>query len=85
MAAAPTPMEATMPKLTDTQLIILSAAAQRDSGALLPLPKVPEIEPRTLTRAFRALLKRDLVAEQPAAPGRRIFAMLIRTRTAHPP
>jgi hypothetical protein len=57
-----------MPKLTDTQLVILSAAAQRDGGALLPPPKRLKIEPRTLTRAFRALLKKDLVSEQPAPP-----------------
>ncbi len=28
-----------MPKLTDTQLVILSAAAQRQDSAVLPLPK----------------------------------------------
>ncbi len=28
-----------MPKLTDTQLVILSAAAQRDGGTVLPLPE----------------------------------------------
>ena len=28
-----------MPKLTDTQLVILSTAAQRDDGAVQPLPK----------------------------------------------
>jgi hypothetical protein len=33
-----------MPKLTDTQLVILSAAAQRRDRAVLPLPKSPKIK-----------------------------------------
>jgi hypothetical protein len=57
-----------MPKLTDTQLVILSAAAQRDDGALLPTPKGLEIEPRSVTRVFGGLLKKGLAAEQPAPP-----------------
>jgi len=28
-----------MPKLSDSQLVVLSAAAQRDDGITLPLPK----------------------------------------------
>ncbi len=28
-----------MPKLSDSQLVILSAAARRQDGAVLPLPK----------------------------------------------
>ncbi len=35
MAAAPKPKEALMPKLTDTQLVILSAAARRKDRAVL--------------------------------------------------
>ena len=57
-----------MPKLTDTQIVILSAAAQRVGGALLPPPTRLKIEPRNLTRVFKALLKKGLAAEQPAPP-----------------
>src|SRR5262245_53634830 len=54
-----------MPKLTDTQLIILSAAAQRDGGAALPLPK--SIKHRAVNRVLKSLLDKCLLAEQPAA------------------
>ena len=57
-----------MAKLTDLQLVLLSAAAQRDDGALLPLPKRLKIEPGALTRVLKGLLKKGLVAEQPAPP-----------------
>jgi hypothetical protein len=57
-----------MAKLTDLQLVLLSAAAQRDGGALLPLPKRLKIESGALTRVLKGLLKKKLVAEQPAPP-----------------
>jgi hypothetical protein len=57
-----------MARLTDTQLVVLSAAAQRADGALLPLPKRLKIEPGALTRVMKGLLKKGLVAEQPAPP-----------------
>ena len=57
-----------MPRLTDTQRVLLSGAARRDDGALLPLPKHVEIEPRTLTRVLKGLLEKGLVREQPATP-----------------
>lgn len=57
-----------MAKLTDLQLVLLSAAAQRDGSALLPLPKRLKIEPGALTRVLKGLLKKGLVAEQPAPP-----------------
>ena len=52
-----------MAKLTDLQLVLLSAAAQRDGGSLLPLPKRLKIEPGALTRVLKGLLKKKLVAE----------------------
>ena len=55
-----------MPKLTDTQLVILSAAAKRDDGLILPLPKKLKLEPDTATGIFKNLIKKKLVAEQPA-------------------
>jgi len=57
-----------MPRLTDNQLVLLAGAAKRDDGALLPLPKRVQIEPRTLTRSLKGLLKKGLVREQPATP-----------------
>lgn len=57
-----------MPRLTDTQLVLLSNAAKRDDGALLPLPKRVTIEARTLTRVLKGLLKKGLVREQSATP-----------------
>lgn len=54
-----------MSKLTDTQLVILSAAAKRDDGLILPLPKKLKLDPDTATGIFKALIKKKLVAEQP--------------------
>lgn len=56
-----------MPKLTDTQLVILSAAAQRDDGAVLPLPKSLKINKGAVARVLQSLVKHGLLAEQPAA------------------
>lgn len=61
--------EATMPKLTDTQLVILSAAAARDGGAVLPLPDTMKLKGGATTSVLKGLLKKGLVAEQPAALG----------------
>ena len=56
-----------MAKLTDAQLIILSAAAQREDGAALPLAKGLKLQGAAATRALGALVKVKLLAEQPAA------------------
>ena len=55
-----------MPKLTDTQLVILAAAAQREDGAVLPLPTSLKLVGGALTSVLKSILKKDLVAEQPA-------------------
>jgi len=57
-----------MAKLTDTQLVILSAAAQRDGGAVLPLPKSLKIKGRAVTKVLEGLRMKNLLEEQPAAP-----------------
>jgi DNA-binding MarR family transcriptional regulator len=67
MAAAPKLKEALMPKLTDTQLVILSAAAQRHDSAILPLPKSLKVPKAAATTVLKSLLKNGLVAERPAA------------------
>ena len=46
-----------MPKLTDAQLMILSAAAQRDSGAALPLPRSLKIKGAAVTKMLEGLRK----------------------------
>ncbi len=56
-----------MSKLTDTQLVILSAAAQRESGAVLPLPKSLKARGDAITKALEGLRKKGLLEEQPAA------------------
>ncbi len=58
-----------MTKLTDTQLVILSAAAGRDDRAVLPLPKSLKISKGVSTSVLKTLLKKELVEETPAALG----------------
>ncbi len=62
-----------MPKLTDTQLVILSAASQRDDGAVLPLPDSLKIKAGAVTSVLKSLLKKGLVAEQPAVQGSEVW------------
>ncbi len=56
-----------MPKLTDTHLVILSAAAERDGGAALPLPKSLKADKAAIAKSIKSLVKRGLIAERPAA------------------
>ncbi len=56
-----------MPKLTDSQLVILSAAARRKDGAVLPLPRSLQVNKAAATTVIKGLLKKGLVAERPAA------------------
>lgn len=58
-----------MSKLTDAQLVILSAASQRKDGALLPLPKSLKLNKGALTTVLNSLLKQGLIGERPAARG----------------
>jgi len=53
-----------MTKLTDTQIIVLSAAAARDHGSIHPLPD--NLKGGAVTKVVHALLKAGLIAE--AAP-----------------
>ncbi len=56
-----------MPKFTDSQLVILSAAAKRADGTVLPPPKSLKLKGGAATSVLKSLLKKGLVAEQPAA------------------
>jgi len=55
-----------MPKLTDTQLVILSAAAQRDDRAVLPLPNSLKIKGAAVAKTLESLIKKGLLEEAPA-------------------
>ncbi len=57
-----------MPKLTDTHLVILSAAARRQDGAVLPLPKSLKIKGGAVTKTLESLRKKGLLEERPATP-----------------
>ena len=54
-------------KLTATQLIILAAAAKRDDGAILPLPKKLKLDSQAGATVFQDLLKKRLIAEKAAS------------------
>lgn len=66
IAAAPATKEPTMPKLTDSQLVILATAAERQDGAVLPPAKSLKLNTGAVTTVLKSLLKRDLLAERPA-------------------
>jgi hypothetical protein len=48
-----------MTRLSDAQLVILSAAAQRDDGAALPLPEGLKIKGGAVDRCSAASKPRD--------------------------
>lgn len=56
-----------MTKLSDKQLVILSAAASRLGGRLLPLPSSLALNKGAATLVLDSLLRKDLVAEIAAA------------------
>lgn len=57
-------------KLSDAQLVILSAAAQRPDGALLPLPKSLASKGAALNRVIiETLCQRKLAEERPTVNG----------------
>jgi hypothetical protein len=57
-----------MPKLNDTQLILLSAAAQRDDRSLYPLPDTLQANART-PKAIATLVDKALVEERETISG----------------
>jgi hypothetical protein len=56
-----------MTKLTDTQRVILSAAANRRDGATLPLPKSLKAKGGALAAALEGLRQKGLLEERSAA------------------
>ncbi len=57
-----------MPKLTDSQLVVLSAAAQREDHAILPLPKSIKLNKGAAALVLKSLLRQGLATEKPASP-----------------
>jgi len=76
MVAAPHPRETDMPKLTDTQLMVLSAASQRPTLNLLPLPD--HLKGGAVPKVLHALIGGSLVAEIDAARGSANLSSAIR-------
>ena len=58
-----------MTKLSDTQLVILSAAAQRDDGAVLPLPETLKIKGGAVDKVLGSLKAKGLIDHQGAPRG----------------
>jgi hypothetical protein len=58
-----------MAKLTDSQLVIMSAAVQRNDRAVYPIPKSIKLNKAALATVLKSLLKHQFVAERPAAAG----------------
>jgi DNA-binding MarR family transcriptional regulator len=53
-----------MTKLSDTQAVILSAAAQRDDGAVLPLPDSLKIKGGAVDKVLASLKAKGLIEHQ---------------------
>ncbi len=51
----------TMTKLSDTQAVILSAAAQRDDGAVLPLPETLKVKGGAVAKVLGSLKAKGLI------------------------
>lgn len=58
-----------MPRLTDTHLIILSSAAQRADGLVLPVPDTVRASPEKVQKILHQLLNAGLIGEQPLQLG----------------
>jgi hypothetical protein len=54
-------------KLTDSQLVILSTAARRENGAVLPLSKSLRLNAGAVTLVLKSLFKHKFVVESEAA------------------
>jgi Protein of unknown function (DUF3489) len=58
-----------MTKVSDTQAVILSAASQRDDGAVLPLPETLKIKGGAVERVLGSLKAKGLIDHQGAPRG----------------
>jgi hypothetical protein len=62
-----------MPKLTDLQLVLLSTAAQREDGSLLPPPEHVGHQAARIRKAIPVLLKSALVEEIAVTDAARVW------------
>jgi len=62
-----------MPRLTDTQLVILSEAAKRPDGSLIPIPNKLKLAGEAAATTINALIKKKLAAAAPAEPGTAVW------------
>lgn len=60
-------------KLTDAQRVILAAAAARESGLVLPMPKSLGDNRGTLGIILKSLLTRELITERPIVPDEELW------------
>lgn len=60
-------------KLTDAQRVILAAAAARESGLVLPIPKSLGDNRGTLGIILKSLLTRELITERPILPDEELW------------
>jgi Protein of unknown function (DUF3489) len=69
MEAAMPKTQTSTPKLTDTQLVILSGAAQRGDHALIPFPQSLAVRGAALDKVIETLRKRNLIEERRIVDG----------------
>jgi hypothetical protein len=69
MEAAMPKTQTSTPKLADTHLVMLSAAAQRGDHALLPFPQSLTVKGTALDKVIATLRKRNLIEERRIADG----------------
>ncbi len=69
MEAALPNAQTSTPKLTDTQLVILSAAVHRDDRSLLPFTQNLSVKGAALNKVIATLRKRNLIEERRIVDG----------------
>jgi len=60
-------------RLNDLQLVLLSSAAARDNGSLIPLPQTCTQDRARIRKAVAALLRRELIEELPVTDHRLVW------------
>jgi hypothetical protein len=63
-----------MPRLSTAQRLVLTTAAERADGAVLPPPEALTVRGRARHLMLQGLIKRGLIAERPAREGEPVFA-----------
>jgi len=74
-----------MPRLSDTQSILLSTAAARLNSSVLPPADTVKLKGAGLERSLAALLRRGLISETPGQKRSRSAAPTTRRRDTKPP